>query len=128
MEDQIRRALAEDPFVDITTVGRKTKLARRIEIWCHYHDGRIFLTGRPGKPHWYANLCANSDFTFHLKKSVQRDISAKARPITDEFERRAVFTRMQEFSNLSVLYNLINLKIDEWVRDSPLVEVVLNTG
>ncbi|SVB38141.1 uncharacterized protein METZ01_LOCUS190995, partial [marine metagenome] len=58
--------LRHDMVVDITTRGRKTSLARRIEIWAHYLQGRILLASRPGHRSWYANLIDNPEFTFHI--------------------------------------------------------------
>ena len=49
-------ARARDTHIDITTTGRRTGLPRRIEIWFHYQDGRIFITSSPGARGWYANM------------------------------------------------------------------------
>ena len=78
MDEGIRNALSVDMVVDITTTGRKTGLPRRIEIWSHFFDGRVILTGSPGKRSWYANLVANPSFTYHLKHGVPADLSAVA--------------------------------------------------
>jgi deazaflavin-dependent oxidoreductase (nitroreductase family) len=86
MNDKILRALERDRTIDITTIGRKTGKPRRIEIWFHNLDGRLYITGSPGKRSWYANLLANPEFTFHLKGSIQADLPARARPILDEYE------------------------------------------
>lgn len=40
--------LARDRTVDTTTMGRKSGKPRRIEIWIHNLDGRLYLTGSPG--------------------------------------------------------------------------------
>jgi hypothetical protein len=62
--DQIRRALAHDRTIDITTVGRTSGRPRRIETWFYRAGGRFFLSGSPGKRDWHANLLANPAFTF----------------------------------------------------------------
>ena len=67
-------------IIDITTTGRKTGEVRRIEIWFHNLDGRLFITGTPGKRSWYANLVAHPEFTFHLKEGVTADLPAHATP------------------------------------------------
>ena len=117
MDDAIRRALASDRTIDITTIGRRSGEPRRIEIWFYRYDGRIFLSGSPGRRDWYANLVAHPEFTFHLKGTVQADLSARARPITDEAERREVVAGIldelgRESGNL-----------EDWVARSPLAEV-----
>lgn len=94
MEERIERALAKDHVIEITTIGRKTKKQRRIEIWFHNVDGRIFITGSPGRRSWYANMLANPKFTFHLKGSMKADLAAEAKPIVDEASRREVFTKI----------------------------------
>lgn len=118
MDEQIAKALKTDQVIDITTTGRRTGQARRIEIWFHNVDGRLFITGTPGRRDWYANLVANPDFTFHLKRSVQADLPAKAIPITGEAERRQILSAI--IANLDGEQDLA-----AWVADSPLVEVKL---
>ncbi|MDP8924319.1 MAG: nitroreductase/quinone reductase family protein [Chloroflexota bacterium] len=116
MDEQVRRALARDRVIDITTIGRKSGQPRRIETWFHNLDGRVYLTGTPGSRDWYANLIANPDFTFHLKESARADLPARARPIVEAGERRAVLARI--LANLGRSGDL-----DAWVAGSPLVEV-----
>lgn len=122
MNEQIKQALQTDRTIDITTTGRKSGQPRRIEIWFHNLDGRLFITGTPGRRGWYANLTAHPDFTFHLKESVQADLPATARPIVEEAERRHILA--------GILANLGDgsRNLDQWVAGSPLVEVTLHTG
>jgi len=117
LDDAIRLALASDRTIDITTIGRRSGEPRRIEIWFYRYDGRVFLSGSPGRRDWYANLVAHLEFTFHLKGSVQADLSARARPITDEDERREVVAGiLDELGRGSA-------SAREWVEGSPLAEV-----
>ena len=118
MDEKVKQALRQDRTVDITTTGRKTGQAHRLEIWFHNLDGRLYITGLPGHRDWYANLQANPDFTFHLKKSVQADLPARARPIVDEPERRAVLAEILQMLDREA-------DLEEWVTRSPLVEVKL---
>ena len=74
----------------VTTTGRTSGQPRRIEIWYHRVDGRIYITGTPGPRAWYANLLATPDFTFHIKQSAQADLPARATPITDPAEHARV--------------------------------------
>jgi deazaflavin-dependent oxidoreductase (nitroreductase family) len=118
MNEQIQQALENDLTIDITTIGRKSGQARRVEIWFHNIDGRLFITGTPGTRDWYANLLANPEFTFHLKESVEADLPARAVPITEEAQRRQI---------LGAIISRLDGKrdLDTWVQDSPLVEVIL---
>ena len=121
MDERISRALTTDRTIDITTTGRASGQPRRLEIWFHNLDGRIYVTGTPGKRDWYANLLADPAFTFHLKEGVTADLSARATPITDEQARRAVFARI-----LAKLGRAGDL--EAWVAGSPLVEVAFDAA
>ena len=122
MDEQTRNALINDAVVDITTRGRRSGQQRRIEIWAHYQGDKVYITGRPGRRGWYANLLASPDFTLHIKQSFQRDVPAKATPVTAESQRRTVFNAMME--SQPRLQNL-RANFDRWLEDSPLVEVEL---
>jgi deazaflavin-dependent oxidoreductase (nitroreductase family) len=122
MDERIKRVLETDRTVDITTTGRRSSEQRRIEIWFYRYDGRIFLSGSPGSRDWYANLLAKPEFTFHLKGSVQADLLAQARPITDQAERREVVAGILEELGRG------SGRVDEWVAGSPLVEVEFING
>lgn len=121
LDRNVRDALSIDMVVDITTTGRRTGDPRRIEIWCHLLDGQLYLAASPGPRSWYANLCANPDVTLHLKDDVKADIPVCARPITDEAERRDVFTRL---SAQSAFRQGQGLDVETWVRGSRLVELI----
>ncbi len=117
MDDHIRDALAKDRTIDITTYGRRSGTPSRVEIWFHNLDGKIYITGTPGKRDWYANMVAHPDFIFHLKQSAQADLPARATPITDDAQRRAIFARI--LTNINRPLD----QLDAWVAGSPLVEV-----
>ena len=119
MESAIREALGKDRTIDITTIGRRSGLPRRIETWFYRVDDSVYLTGSPGRRDWYANLLANPDFTFHLKQSVAADLPARATPITDPTERRAIFE--------SILSDLGGTQdLEAWLEGSPLMAVRFN--
>ena len=118
MEAEVLAALGTDRVIDITTTGRFSGEARRIEIWFHNVDGQIYITGMPGRRSWYANLLSNAAFTFHLKESVYRDLPAMAIPIVDEARRREILGTITQRIRSSVA-------LDDWVAGSPLVEVRL---
>lgn len=116
MDEAASKALTEDRLIDITTTGRTSGEARRIEIWFHNIDGDIYITGQPGKRSWYANLVAGPDFTLHLKQSAQADLAARATPIRDEATRREVLSKV--IAKLDGDQDL-----DKWMAGSPLVAV-----
>jgi deazaflavin-dependent oxidoreductase (nitroreductase family) len=117
MNNQIERALSRGGLVDITTVGRKSGDARRIEIAFHNIGGRIYISGMPypQRRSWLANLDANPRFELHLKGPVQADLPATARIITEEPERREVL--------IHVARTWRRNDVETMVRYSPLIEV-----
>ena len=121
MNDDVRRSLLAGGVCDITTTGRKTGEARRIEIRLHNIDGRLYLSGQPGTRSWYANLLAHPEFIIHLKRDMAADVPARAVPVRDPAERRRVFVKM-----------LDNIGRPEQLEDrmtkSPLVQLVVDTG
>jgi len=118
VDESIRRALTRGHTIDITTVGRRTGRLRRIELVFHVIDGRIYLSGLPGRPRgWLANLRARGDFTFHLTRAVRADLPAHARVITDEAERRRIFREIVKVWT--------SQDVERMVASSPLAEVTI---
>ena len=135
MDDAIRQALAigrsspaQDRTIDITTIGARSGTPQRIEIWFHRTGGKLYLSGLPGRRGWYANLMANPRFTFHLKNAVRADLPATARPITDEAERRRIFTAFVD--DLNQPHNPAGIVqptgVEDWMAGSPLVEITFD--
>jgi deazaflavin-dependent oxidoreductase (nitroreductase family) len=114
----IREALRGDPVIDITTRGRRSGRAHRIEIWCVVVGGRYFITGTPGPRGWYANLRADPAFLFHVKRGMSADLRARALPVTDPEERRRVLSAPE-----TAWYRDQVGSVEDLVAGSPLVEV-----
>jgi deazaflavin-dependent oxidoreductase (nitroreductase family) len=119
MDDRIRRALTRGHRIDITTTGRTTGAARRIEIVFHIIDGRIYISGMPSsrKRAWLANLEHDSRLTVHLTGAVTADLAATARVITDETERRTILEHVARAWNRT--------DVQRMVVESPLIEVTI---
>jgi len=127
MNQKLANALAEGGIADITTIGRKSGTARRIEIYFHNFDGELYLAGRPGfKRDWLANLAANPDFTLHLKRGVEANLDATARVITDRDERYQVLWRARTES-WGVEPERAARDHEHWVETSPLAAFSLTT-
>ena len=103
LPDDVRRAIEITPaagtaerIIDITTVGRRTGRPRRIEIFFYRAGGLTYLCSGAGggATDWHANLLAHPDFTFHLKNGIRTDLPARATPVTDPDERRAVLAEI----------------------------------
>jgi deazaflavin-dependent oxidoreductase (nitroreductase family) len=120
MQDAVRRALGRGHVIDITTTGRRTGLARRIEIVFHNIDGRIYISGTPNPRRtrdWLRNVEADPQMTVHLKGAVRADVPATARVVTDPAERERVFDWI-------VGHAWRSMDVDAMQRWSPLIEVV----
>jgi deazaflavin-dependent oxidoreductase (nitroreductase family) len=121
MDDSIQRALRRGHTIDITTTGRRTGKARRIELVFHNVDGRIVISGSPSrrKRGWIWNLEADPHLTFHLKRPVHADLPATARIISDEQERR-------ELAEWIVANAWTNQDVETMARFSPFIEVTFD--
>ena len=119
MTDNVQDLPTVGELVDITTTGRKSGEARRIEIRLHVLDGRFYLSGRPGNPRsWLANMAAHPEMTLHLKQAIVRDVPSTAAVISDADERRRVFALMLEREE-----RMSHVDVDVWAATAPLVEL-----
>jgi hypothetical protein len=127
MRKEIRAALEKDRTIDIVTIGAKSGLPRKIEIWFTNVNGRIIICGTPnakgGKGprvprDWLANLKANPAFTFCLKESINIELPARAVEITDPDDRRRLMSAPE-----TAWYRDQVDSIDNLVKNSPIVEV-----
>lgn len=126
-DEKIKEALNKDRTIDIITIGAKSGLPRRIEIWFTNVNGRIIICGTPNAKglkgqytprDWLANLRKNPDFTFCIKESVQVELPAKAVEIVDPEDRRSIMTAPE-----TRWYRDQVDSIEELVNGSPIVEV-----
>ncbi len=118
----VQEALRHGQTIDITTTGRQSGVARRIEIVFFNIDGRLYVSGLPSprRRAWLANLDRNPRFTFHLKGRVKADLPANARIIGDEAERRRVLAPIARAWG--------RRDLEAMVAQSPLIEVTLDVG
>jgi deazaflavin-dependent oxidoreductase (nitroreductase family) len=132
--DAVARALDIGPdsspvehTIDITTVGSRSGIPRRIEIWFHRVDGRWYLTGMPFPRSWYANVRAHPRFIVHLKHGVTADLPAVAVPV-DEATRRRVITAVLDLQDRPEYAARVSQRqnFDDWFARSPLVEIVFD--
>ena len=71
--EAVRVVLMQRQVIDLTTKGRKTGQLRRIEIFLHYDDGRLFISGMPRPDRtrdWIHDIGADPHAVVHLKHSV----------------------------------------------------------
>ena len=121
MTPDIASALARGHTIDITTTGRRTGEARRIEIVFHNIDGHIVISGSPRHRTraWIHNLEKDPRMTFHLKGPVSVDLPATARVISDPAERR-------RYAGWITANAWRGMDPDAMVEASPMIEVTLD--
>lgn len=116
MDERIFDALHRSQVIDLTTTGRRTGRPRKIEIFLHEDDGRLFISGIPRADRtrdWIHNVTADPRVVLHLKQAVTVDIPATARVVTDVAERRPLMA--------AAAAHWGRTDVDEMVRHSPLI-------
>lgn len=121
MDARIKAAMDLGGVADITTLGRKTGLPRRIEIYFHQFDGDYYLTGRPGrKRDWEANIEVNPEFTLHLKRGVKADVAVLGEPEPDK-EVRARILRRALIESWGSEPERVDDALDRWAETAPFI-------
>ncbi len=114
-----RPDISNGQLIDLTTTGRQSGEARRIEIVIFSFDGRLYISGMPGRRAWLANVVAEPRIIVHLKGDVDADLAGRARVIGDPDERRTLLTRITRHWRREG-------QIGAFVATSPLIEVELD--
>jgi deazaflavin-dependent oxidoreductase (nitroreductase family) len=69
----------DDPYLYLTTTGRKTGLPREIEIWFVIHNGSFYVFAEGcHQAHWVRNIVQNSRVRVRV---ADRTFSATAQPL-----------------------------------------------
>ena len=80
----------EAKYLYLTTIGRRTGLPRRIEIWFTRHDGRYYLVAEHGlRAHWVQNLLAEPAVRVRVGR---RTVRGRGRVVDARAERDRVCT------------------------------------
>lgn len=109
--------LAAIRTIELTTIGRRSRAAARIEIWWFQVDGRLIITGTPGKRDWYAKVRANPRVVVHTPVG---DVVGTATPISDPVFRKRVFTHPD------VGWYRTQAELERLVAHSPMIEISLD--
>jgi Domain of unknown function (DUF385). len=120
VDDAVRAALEHGGLIEITTTGTRTGKLRRLEIVFHNFGRHLYISGMPNparKRGWLANLEANPALTVHLKGTIQTDLPASARVITDPAERRSILEQIARVWRRTDL--------NEMLAHSPLIELTI---
>jgi hypothetical protein len=107
-------------LTDLPPRGRKPARPRRIEIFLHEEDGRLFISGMPRADRtrdWIHNITADGHVVVHLKQSIAADIPMTARVVTDPVERRPFIE--------AAARRWGRTDVDEMLEHSPLVVLTM---
>jgi deazaflavin-dependent oxidoreductase (nitroreductase family) len=118
MDPSISAALDRNHTIDLTTTGRRSGQARRIEIMFHSIDGRVVISGAPSSHTraWLHNVRADPAVTLHFKgPDVVADVQGVAHEVTDPDDRRQLMEQ--------VARNWRRDDVHVMMRLSPLIEV-----
>jgi deazaflavin-dependent oxidoreductase (nitroreductase family) len=116
-----RTTIGNGQIIDLTTTGRQSGEAKRIEIVIFLLDGRLYISGMPGPRAWLANVAADPRVTIHLKGEVAADLPGRGRVVSDPEERRPLLQRITRHWRRE-------RDLETFVATSPLIEVVLEPG
>src|SRR5215210_677991 len=99
---------AAEPFLYLTTVGRRTGRPHRIEIWIAEHNRRLYLlaAGRE-RADWVRNLRTNPQVTVELDDETHTGVAQvlQAGTAEDQLARKLLLTKYSGTDDL-----------DEWGR------------
>lgn len=102
---------ADEPFLYLTTTGRRTGRPHRIEIWFAIHDRRIYmLSGGRDRVDWVRNLKADPRVTVELGDQTRPALARVLEPTApdDGLARQLLVAR----------YGATEGDLDEWGRTS----------
>ena len=110
--------LASTLTVDLTTIGRRSKMLRTIEIWWFHVEDRFIITGTPGKRDWLANIRQSPEVVISSPHGV---FTGTAIEIHDRSFRRRIFTHPD------LRWYTTQEGLEALVIGAPMVEIRLNT-
>lgn len=120
--NDVVRALRQSQIIDLTTTGRRTGSPRRIEIFLHSDDGRLYITGMPRADRtrdWIHNVNADPRVVIHLKQTVVADVPARARVVSDPDERRPLIE--------AAARRWRRTDVEDMMRHSPLIVLTVES-
>lgn len=111
--------------VELTTTGRRSGRAHRIEIWYVVLDGVVHLVGSPGPRDWLANLRVRPAATVHVRRPTAYDVDVRAAEVTDPAARRALVPRIWA---VQPWYRIKDGDVQRWVDHAPMVSLTRVRG
>lgn len=105
--------------IDLTTVGRRSGLARRIEIWWFRVDGHFYVTGTGGRRDWLANLRSDPNGIVHVGGL---NLPVTADEVHDDSERRRVLSDPQ------LSWYSSQEELEQLVENAPMIRLRFTDG
>ncbi|MDA2978658.1 MAG: nitroreductase/quinone reductase family protein [Actinomycetota bacterium] len=111
--------LASTLTVDLTTIGRRSKAPRTIEIWWFHIDDRFIITGTRGERDWLANIRQDPKVVI---SSPHGAFKGTAIEIHDHSFRRRVFTHPD------LRWYTTQEELEALVIGAPMIEIRFTTA
>jgi deazaflavin-dependent oxidoreductase (nitroreductase family) len=108
--------LASTLTVCLTTIGRKSKAPRTVEIWWFHVDDRFIVTGTRGKRDWLANIRQNPEVVISSPHGV---FAGTATEIHD------VSFRHRVFAHPDLAWYTTQEELQALVDGAPMIEIRL---
>ena len=109
---------AGEPYLYLTTVGRRTGRPHRIEMWFAVHDGRLYmLAGGRERADWVRNLQENPRVTIELGGEIRIGAARVLEAGTAEDQRAREL--------LLAKYESTEDDLDEWGRTALPIAIEL---
>lgn len=113
--------LAGEDFAYLTTTGRNTGNAHRVEIWFALRDGRVYLlSGGGGRADWVKNIRRNREVRIQIGT---RAITARGRIVMRDGEDRMA----RELLDAKYMDWKPGKKLSSWARGALPVAIDLPT-
>jgi len=114
--------LADEDFAYLTTTGRKTGNAHRVEIWFALRDGRVYvLSGGGARADWVKNVRKQRRVRIQIGS---RSVAARARIVKRDAEDRMA----RELLDAKYMDWKPGKKLSSWARGALPVAIDLRHG
>jgi hypothetical protein len=108
--------VADEKYIYLKTIGRKTKNPHQVELWFAVAQGKIFLSHEGAFADWMKNILKDDNVEFTIR---DHRFKGKARiyPGGAAFEtgKNALYSKYYGKANKSV--------IDDWFSESTVIEI-----
>jgi hypothetical protein len=108
--------VADEKYIRLKTIGRKTKNPHTVELWFAVAEGKIYLSHEGAYTDWMKNLLKDDNVEFGIG---DHRFKGKARIFPDgaafDIGKNALYIKYYDKANKDV--------IDDWFAESTIIEI-----